>query len=325
MKCVPLKDDKWRVFLDTDEYRDLLEHAYEPPSRSRQQVQLEMRLMAESLRVDTVSGLTFGQFQKRETPEGERRVVVVSAKDSTEREAETRPRTVYIPDDTMEMVHDHADRRGLDDDDLLFSCSKRTIQRDVTRSAENAATATGNADFRKVSSHDLRRYFATHLLFRHEVPPPVVRALGGWKSDEAMFEYLVLPDDVLFERLGDAGLLGTSYDKLSRHDHAEKMTATANRLADLVEDAGNSDLEEAASEMELAFDAIDTISLDVGDDDEDTGTRSDNTRSEQVSFKRFERDTTGSAALSSATRLGKATYVAALLQVSWILSFGPIA
>ncbi|WP_256374968.1 hypothetical protein [Natrialba sp. SSL1] len=28
--------------------------------------------------------------------------------------------------------------------------------------------------------------------------PPVVRVLGGWKSVDAMFECLVLPDDFLF-------------------------------------------------------------------------------------------------------------------------------
>ena len=49
-----------------------------------------------------------------------------------------------------------------------------------------------------------------------------------------MFEYLVLTDDVLFEQLGEAGLLGTSYDKLVQHDHAEKIAATTTRLVDLV-------------------------------------------------------------------------------------------
>lgn len=319
MKTIPLKDDKWRVFLDTDEYRTLLECAYEPPSRSARQVRLEMRLMACSQRVDTVSGLEYGQFEKRETSEGDRWICSVEAKDSTDREAETRPRAIYIPKDIMEDVNRYAKRKNLDSDELLFKHSTRTIQRDVKRSAENAATKTGNEDFEKMSSHDLRRYFATHLLFRHEVPPPVVRVLGGWKSDDAMFEYLVLPDDVLFERLGEAGVLGTSYDKLARHDFVEKIEATATRVRDLVKSADEDDVVEAAcTEMKKVFKDVKAITVDVEND----GDIEPDQKAEQFSFDRLDFDEKGTA---HPARMTKATYYVYLVFTSWSVTFGSLA
>lgn len=318
VKTIPLKNDRWRVFLDTEEYRQLLESAYEPPSRTVRQVRLEMRLMACSMRVDTVSELRYGQFEKRETPEGDRWMCTIQAKDSTEREAETRPRGVYIPADIMNRVNKRAKNRGLDDDDLLFSCSTRTIQRDVTRSAENAAIRSGNDDYRKVSAHDLRRYFATHLLFRHEVPAPVVRVLGGWKSDDAMFEYLVLPDDVLFERLGEANILGTSYDKLGRHDYMQKINATTDRLRDLLEEADTAETKSAAAQVESVFNGIEAINVALEEPDE-SGSES---HEYQSSFQHFGPDEGGIANPIGTT---KVAYLVCLITFSWAMSFGPIA
>jgi hypothetical protein len=275
--------------------------------------------MACSLRVDTVSELLYGQFEKRETPEGEYWIVKVQAKDSTDREAATRPRAVFVPEDIMEEVHRYADRHNIDEDDQLFACSKRTIQRDVTRSAANAAIATGDQEFRKVSAHDLRRYFATHLLFRHQVPSAVVRVLGGWKSDEAMFEYLVLPDDVLFERLGEVGLLGTSYDKLDRRDHTEKIAATTDRLADLVAEAEADDVVEAAGKgVQDVFEDIEAITVEVGRGRR-ASTRADDHDEDQASFRQFSQDEEGAIHPVAAA---KVAYVATLVLVAWTVTFG---
>ena len=273
--------------------------------------------MACSLRVDTVSDLQYSQFEQRSTPEGDHWVCNVMGKDSTDREAETRPRAVFIPDDIMSQVESYAKRKRLDDDDLLFPHSTRTIQRDVKRSAENAATATGDLNFLKVSSHDLRRYFATHLLFRHEVPPPVVRVLGGWKSDDAMFEYLVLPDDVLFERLGEAGLLGTGYDTLGRHDHVEKIVATTARLADLISEADASQIESATGQMNVVFEDIEAITVDF-ETDEDVAPEEESD-ADQMSFQRFDFD---EGAVAYPVGLLMVGYYTSVVLFSWSLTFG---
>lgn len=273
--------------------------------------------MACSLRVDTLSGLRYSQFEQVTTPEGDRWMVTVRSKDSTEREAATRPRAVYIPKDIMSDVDAHANEQGLNEDDPLFSCTTRTIQRDVKRSAKHAATRTGNEDFEKVSAHDLRRYFATHLLYRHQVSPPVVRVLGGWKSDDAMFEYLVLPNDVLFERLGEVGLLDTSYDRLARHDHEEKIAATTDRLRQLLNDADDSVIKPAADEVMAVFDDIEGITLETGESEDSALSVTD-----QASINRFKRD---EGATAHPVAMVQAGYYACVVTVSWMLSFGPLA
>jgi integrase len=59
--------------------------------------------------------------------------------------------------------------------------------------AEAAADATGDEDFRKVSSHDLRRRFAQRLLIDEELNPRVVMQVGGWDSFQAIEPYLNAP------------------------------------------------------------------------------------------------------------------------------------
>lgn len=227
---------------------------------------------------------------------------------------------VYIPNDIMDQVKQHVEEHNVGPERLLFPCSTRTIQRDVERSAKNAATKTGDDDYERVSCHDFRRYFATHLLFRHEVPPPVVRVLGGWKSDDAMFEYLVLPNDVLFERLGEAGLLGTSYDKLARHDHAEKIVATTTRLADLVADADTDVVDTASEGVKAVFEDIEAITVGIEDG---THTDPDEERPPgQVSFQRFDIDEEG-IAYPAAT--AKVAYCACVVLASWAVTFGSLA
>jgi len=62
-------------------------------------------------------------------------------------------------------------------------------------SAEDAADETGNLDFRRVSSHDLRRAWANHLLVEEGVSPRIVMALGGWSSYDAIEPYLAAPTE----------------------------------------------------------------------------------------------------------------------------------
>jgi integrase len=60
----------------------------------------------------------------------------------------------------------------------------------VERAAAAAAEETGDDDYRKVSTHDLRRCWANHLLVEEGVSPRIVMALGGWSSYDAIEPYL---------------------------------------------------------------------------------------------------------------------------------------
>jgi integrase len=77
----------------------------------------------------------------------------------------------------------------------------------VSRTADRAAQATGDDDFEKVSTHDLRRRFAQRLLVDEQVNPRVVMAVGGWDSFAAIEPYLNAPnEDVIDDAFAEAGL-----------------------------------------------------------------------------------------------------------------------
>jgi integrase len=88
----------------------------------------------------------------------------------------------------------------------IVDLSKSGIRAVVKRTAERAAEATGDEDFRHVSSHDLRRRFAQRLLIDKQVNPRVVMQVGGWDSFQAIEPYLNAPTpDVVNDAFEEAG------------------------------------------------------------------------------------------------------------------------
>jgi site-specific recombinase XerD len=71
--------------------------------------------------------------------------------------------------------------------------TRRSVQRIVKTVAERTAERTGNDDFQKVSSHDLRRYFAHTCLVEKRMNPRVVMEIGGWEDYAALEPYLNKP------------------------------------------------------------------------------------------------------------------------------------
>ena len=61
----------------------------------------------------------------------------------------------------------------------LVELYERGVRDVVKRTAERATEATGDDDYRYVSSHDLRRRFAQRLLVEKQVNPRVVMQVGG--------------------------------------------------------------------------------------------------------------------------------------------------
>lgn len=323
MRTEPLGDGDSRVFLSTDEYETLLAHAYSPQSRTTRQVRLEMRLMASSLRVETVSELRRDQVRELSTRYGDVWTLRVEAKNTGDGPT-TRPRIVVPPQSVIKDLHQYADRNNISAGDRLFHASKRTIQRDVKRSADNAAIATGDEDFKKVTAHDLRRYFATHLLYRHEVRPEIVRALGGWKSRDAMYEYLSPPADTLVDGLSDAITLGSGpgYDKLGRTDRETQVTAAVDQLVALAEEGDEAAREQAITALQDALDDVDGVTVKTSADGSADVTPSGGSRTpppgEQLSFL----DLSDDKAAANPLTVAKTAYYAAVVATAWTLGFG---
>ncbi len=62
--------------------------------------------------------------------------------------------------------------------DSIAQRSKRTVQTWIDRAADAAADDTGDQDYRRISSHDLRRCWAHHLLVEGRISPRIVMALA---------------------------------------------------------------------------------------------------------------------------------------------------
>jgi len=118
-----------------------------------------------------------------------------------------KPRDAYLPADVEGAIHRYQNAAEIAPGEPLIDLTERGVRDVVKRTAERAAEETGDADFRYVSSHDLRRRFAQRLLVDRQMNPRVVMAVGGWDSFAAIEPYLNAPTpDVVNEAFEEAGL-----------------------------------------------------------------------------------------------------------------------
>lgn len=118
-----------------------------------------------------------------------------------------KPRDAFLPHDVEADIHRYQTAEDVARDEPLVGIKKSAIRDVVKRTAVRAAEATGDDDYRHVSSHDLRRRFAQRLLVDEQMNPRVVMQVGGWDSFQAIEPYLNAPTpDVVNEAFEDAGL-----------------------------------------------------------------------------------------------------------------------
>lgn len=85
---------------------------------------------------------------------------VVKGKDTTGKYNGGKQRETWMPVDLERRIHQHTRRESIEDDEPLIPRSKKTVQNWVTNAADRAAEKTGDSDYERVSSHDLRRCWA---------------------------------------------------------------------------------------------------------------------------------------------------------------------
>lgn len=185
------KDGTWNVWMNRDEYRELPRQAHSGLA------EVAIRLMGDSgLRVAEVPDVTPGDISRRS--DGRHyKLEVTGGKDTTGGHDGGKYRETWLPID----LEAHINRiqqnaiRDIGDDDPVIDRSKRTLQNWVEQAAEAAAEETGDEDYRRISTHDLRRCWAHHLLVEEGVSPRIVMALGGWSSYDAIEPYLAAPTE----------------------------------------------------------------------------------------------------------------------------------
>ncbi len=121
---------------------------------------------------------------------------------------EGKPRDAFLPGDLERDLRQFQTEENIAPRDTFIDLTERGVRDVVKRTAEAAAEQTGDDDFRKVSSHDLRRRFAQRLLVEKEINPRVVMQVGGWDSFQAIEPYLNAPTpDVVNDAFEEAGLV----------------------------------------------------------------------------------------------------------------------
>lgn len=189
MRTTRNRDGSWNVWMSREEYRPI------PRAADSFEHDIAIRLMGDcGLRVSEVldikpkhiSRRADGRHYELEVPRGE---------DTTGEFVEGKQRETWLPIEVEATINRYIQNEEIADDEPLIDRSKRTVQYWVDRATKIASEETGDSDYERVSTHDLRRCWANHLLVEEHVSPRIVMALGGWSSFNAIEPYLTAPTE----------------------------------------------------------------------------------------------------------------------------------
>lgn len=204
MRTKRLGNNTWRVYLNPHDYENLRDAA------ASFQAELAIRLGGEvGLRVNETAKVKPEHIKPSTNPEVEAHFLrVPEGKDTTGQLDDGKYREAFLPVDVERLLTRYVRTNEIATGEDVFDVTKRSVQNYIKRSAAKAAEETGDDDFLKVSSHDLRAYFATTCLVRKGMNPEVVMEVGGWTDYESIKPYLDAPDDDViageFEKAGMA-------------------------------------------------------------------------------------------------------------------------
>lgn len=97
-------------------------------------------------------------------------------------------REVPVPMRLKAQIEAKADERSASSDTPLVDKSTRTVQRWVTRGAQQCQAETGDVGWQYVGPHDLRRTWGT-LLVEVGVEPGMIMVWGGWEDWQTFREH----------------------------------------------------------------------------------------------------------------------------------------
>ena len=112
-----------------------------------------------------------------------------------------KTRDAWIPDDVADDVHKYSRERQLDLSESWVDVSTPSVRRWVKEAAKAIAENLDEPRWRSVSSHDLRRSWATYHLVERQVDVRTMMSIGGWSDYSAIEPYLAEPTEA---RIGEA-------------------------------------------------------------------------------------------------------------------------
>jgi integrase len=161
---------------------------------------------------EQVPGVRPRDLREREVDGQLRYFLKVRGKDTRADADGPKPRTTWVPADTWKTARRYINRHGLEPEEPLIhsqkggSLARQSARRVVKTVAAGLYEDTGEEKYLAVSSHDLRRFWASHLLQTQDVNPRVLMKLGGWERYESIKPYLRDPrPEVIAEEMTAAG------------------------------------------------------------------------------------------------------------------------
>jgi integrase len=143
-----------------------------------------------------VPGVRPRDLRERDVDGDLRYFLDVRGKDTRAEADGPKERTAWVPSDTWKTARRYINRNNFAPDEPLIrsqkggSLARQSARRVVKDVARAAYEETGREKFLDVSSHDLRRFWASHLLQKQDVNPSVLMKLGGWERFESVEPYL---------------------------------------------------------------------------------------------------------------------------------------
>lgn len=191
--------DSYRVWLSDDERELLLEQYDDDPQK-----QLALQLGLCGLRADEVTRVATTDIRELEADREAYKLEVPRGK--------TGHRETPIPADVVNTARIYANAAGTKQDAPLVDVTTKTIRRWVRTAADQCEDRTGVSEWEHVTSHDLRRTWATTTYYRLNSSPvalDLVLSWGGW-TDESTFRDNYLgkePDQLAAELMDQARIL----------------------------------------------------------------------------------------------------------------------
>jgi len=198
------------VFLDKPEYEKYLEYCDERTG-------LAARIMARSSpRVEIASKVKRGDFFMPDRDPIETAYVQLrETKDTSEGGSKDGGwRLSWVPMSLYDDIEAYCEKHDIDDDEEIFDIGEDQIRNIIKAAGAEAARHTGKEGYKHITPHDMRRYYATHMLRREGVDIDIVMAMGGWDNRKSMEPYLRTPlEEDLQTELAQAGVLEVNLDQ----------------------------------------------------------------------------------------------------------------
>lgn len=137
--------------------------------------------------------------QLRWSQEGEIWLVEVRGKNT--KGGDPTVRDVWVPTDVADDIHKYTRERGYTETESWVDVSTASVRRWVKEAAETIAAESDDSRWQHVSSHDLRRSWATYHLVERQVDVRTMMSIGGWSDYSAIEPYLAAPTE---GRIGEA-------------------------------------------------------------------------------------------------------------------------